>query len=465
MILRTFTIIFFFFGLLISLQAQSSQQQRYKPIRYQDDFTFLDKDSSRTDFFDPVKFITLSKEHNTYLSIGGELRHQYQNYKNHEWNGTVDKNGHFLQRYMLHADLHLGKRLRLFGQLNSGLSHGRIPEPRFIIDKNEFEINQYFLEFKPFGNKKDFELGVRIGRMEQKFGTARLIATREGQNVRRSFDGIHVFAKKGKWKIDALALKQIVSLPGVFDDVRDRDELFLGLIAQRVGRKGIVWEPFFLANYDRSNVLFADSSHQWTLSPGIRIFKKGPSSFHWNIEAIFQAGKLGNKAIYSWMTAADLNYQLNKKASRPTLGFTFSYATGDRDGEAGGVGTFETYFPKAVFGQAMVMNPSNLIQLHGEFSIRPGKNSKLTISHDQLFRSSLFDVFYDPCAYAVVPITETMSTARKITHQTKLAFKQYLGPHYFMLFEYAVIPPGDFLREMDRNSVLQYFTMRSVFRF
>ena len=468
-----FTIIMVLFFSLGSLQAQSAKKNRtYNMIRYQDDFAFLSQDSLKEDIFDPIKYISIASQHQSYLSIGGELRHQYQYYQNPEWNGSVDNNGHFMQRYMLHADFHLGKHFRLFAQMNSGLSNGRTPGPRAIIDENKLEANQFFLEFKSSSSSvlkspQKLNFGIRLGRMEEKFGTARLVATREGQNVRRSFDGIQMFLGKGKWKIDAFALKEIISLPGAFDDVRDEDEWFIGAVAQRKGNNGFVVEPYILMNRDRSALVFSDSSRQYRVSPGVRLFQKNKSKLSWNVEVTGQWGKFGDENVYAWLLAADLKYRFGKSPSRPSAGLSFSYATGDTDTKPGGVGTFESFFPKALFGQAIVLNPSNVIQLHGEFSFHLEKETKLTFSHDQLFRSSSSDVFYDPCANPIVPVSSdiVLSKVSHIGHQTKVELKRQFGPHYFIVLEYAIFPPGRFLREMERTETLHYASAKSIFRF
>ena len=41
--------------------------------------------------------------------------------QNEDWGERSLGNDVFLQRYNLHADLHLGDRFRIFGQLRSGL--------------------------------------------------------------------------------------------------------------------------------------------------------------------------------------------------------------------------------------------------------------------------------------------------------------------------------------------------------
>ncbi len=455
----------------LSLSGQSTVPNRkYHKIRYDDDFSFLRNDSLRKDFFDPIKFVPLSKDEVSYLSMGGEVRHQYQNYQNPEWEGTEDQDGHLLQRYMFHADFHFGRNFRLFSQVNSGISTGRTPEPRAIIDQNTFEVNQLFLEVKPFAqsgntNLKKSNFGFRIGKMEETFGTARFIATREGQNVRRSFEGMQAFFDVRKWKVNILALNEVVSMPGAFDDFRDKDEVFAGIIASKKHDNGVTFEPYIFADFDKSYTIFFDTASQQRVSPGFRLFKKGKDNFRWNIEATGQWAKFQKKDIYAWLIAADLGYEFKKTAYRPYIGLSFSYATGDRDMKPGGVGTFDPFFPKAAFGQAIVFNPANLTQLHAEVSVLLAKNSRLTLSHDMLFRTSAYDVFYDPCFYPVIPITDKLGKLRHIGDQTKIELKYNFGRHYFMVVEYAIFPPGDFLGEMERTDVLNYFSTKSIIRF
>lgn len=44
--------------------------------------------------------------------------------------GESDRSGYFLQRYVLHADMHVGGHVRAFAQLQSGIESGRPGGPR-----------------------------------------------------------------------------------------------------------------------------------------------------------------------------------------------------------------------------------------------------------------------------------------------------------------------------------------------
>jgi hypothetical protein len=92
--------------------------------------------------WDIIKYIPSNDKGDWYLSTGGEVRERYEYFHNSLWGqGPQDSNGYLLQRYMLHADLHLGPYGRLFGQLKSGLENGRTGGPR-PADEDKLDVNQ-----------------------------------------------------------------------------------------------------------------------------------------------------------------------------------------------------------------------------------------------------------------------------------------------------------------------------------
>ncbi len=119
----------------------------FKTIRWEEDYSYLRNDSGRVkSFFDPVKFIPLGRNKKSYLSVGGEVRYQYEYLRNANWGeGIQDKNGYLLQRYMLHTDWHLGQHVRIFGQLKSGIASGKAsgPDPP---DEDRLDLHQAFAD-------------------------------------------------------------------------------------------------------------------------------------------------------------------------------------------------------------------------------------------------------------------------------------------------------------------------------
>ena len=109
-----------------TLLAQTSSSPpappAYKQLRYDEDYGYLRDRATHSDLFDAIKFVPLGAEGDNYPSLGGEIRQRYEYFHNPVWGQEKeDPNGYWLQRYMLHADLHLGNRVRFFGQIKSGI--------------------------------------------------------------------------------------------------------------------------------------------------------------------------------------------------------------------------------------------------------------------------------------------------------------------------------------------------------
>src|SRR5688572_30015440 len=158
----------------------------YKQLRYDEDYGYLQNRSAHSDPFDAIKFIALGADR--YLSLGGEIRQRYEYFHNPVWGQEEkDPNGYWLQRYMLHADLHLGNRVRFFGQIKSGIELGREGGPRGA-DEDKLDLHQAFVDLRGGSDGKN-GLMLRLGRQEIGLGSFRLGSFREGPNVRQSLDG------------------------------------------------------------------------------------------------------------------------------------------------------------------------------------------------------------------------------------------------------------------------------------
>ncbi len=74
---------------------------------------------------------------------------------------------------------------------------------------------------------------MRIGRQELSFGSSRFVSTREGPNVRQSFDGLRLSLRAGQWTVDGFATKPVETNRGLFDDSANYAQTFWGVYAVR----------------------------------------------------------------------------------------------------------------------------------------------------------------------------------------------------------------------------------------
>ena len=195
-----------------------------------EDYTYLRDLKRHNDFFDPIKYLPLNADGTDYLSFGGEIRERWEYYSQPPLGqGPQDKNGYYLQRYMLHADLHLGQTFRLFTQFKSDLENDRDGGARPSIDEDKANIQQLYLDIN-FPSFDEGSFTLRLGQQELAYGIVRLIDPREGPNVRQSFDGAKAILHVEKWEIDGFATRLAETNTDRFDNP-DPYTKFWGLYA------------------------------------------------------------------------------------------------------------------------------------------------------------------------------------------------------------------------------------------
>ena len=161
-----------------------SQRPLYPLPRYEEDWSFLIDSSKHNDPWDAIKFIPLDRNGKVFLSLGGELRETYERFHNTNFGlSTQDPDGYLLQRYLLHADLHAGKRFRFFLEFASSLENYRTGGPRPVIDEDKLDVHQGFVDLLLLKPRADSSLTLRAGRQELALGSGRMVALREGPNV------------------------------------------------------------------------------------------------------------------------------------------------------------------------------------------------------------------------------------------------------------------------------------------
>jgi len=292
----------------------------YELLRYNEDWSFLENPANRSDWLDPIKYMPFGRGgDSSYVSIGGEIRGVDERIQNDNWGGTpYPSNQFWLQRVQLHFDTHFNPQLRCFIQLESGLEEGRAGGPRPIDGKRLDFLNA----FCDAGiGTSSHPITLRAGRQEFMFGSGRLVAPREGPNVRQSFYGISLTQSVSSWAVTAFAARPAVDKAGLFDDVPNSSTEFWGLFATRPWSKisRNVWDVYYYG-LDRKNAVYeARTAHEVRQTVGTRIASHDPASMegriaipHFDVEGIYQFGSFGTGNIRAWSVATEFGCILPK---------------------------------------------------------------------------------------------------------------------------------------------------------
>lgn len=437
---------------------------KYKLLRYDEDWSSLRDSARRTEELDSIKYIPLSGSGDWYLSIGGEVREEYEWFRNPEWGQEPqDNNGHFLQRYMVHADLHMGDRVRGFFQIKSGLAKGRNGGPR-PVDKDKLDIHQAFVEIAfPLGGKPTFVL--RAGRQEMLFGSGRLVGVRDGPNVRQSFDGLRAVVRAGAWRVDGFFTKVVETRPGFFDDAPDHAQTFWGVYAVRPLKflsEGNI--DLYYLGIDRKRARFNQgTARERRHSIGMRLWGQ-KSAWDYNSEFVLQMGRFGRGDIRAWAVASDVGYTLNQLRFRPRFGLKADIASGDRDGSEHHLQTFNTLFPRGqYFGEIALIGLANLIDLHPSVDLHLAERITVSGDWDFFWRESVKDGIYGN----LINLLRTGRTnrARYIGSQPSLSMEWKVNPHITFTTNYTYFFAGTFLRETSPGRNISYLMTHLAYRF
>ncbi|AWK05788.1 hypothetical protein HYN56_16730 [Flavobacterium crocinum] len=367
--------------------------QSFKLLRYDENYEFL-KDSNRN-FYEKLKFIPLNKQKDIYMSLGGEARYEYVDFNNEDWGRlNIGHNNFLLQRYDLHADIHLGKTFRVFAQLRSALEDGRVNGARGI-DEDQLNVQNLFLDVNVW-QQKDKKITIRAGRQELDYGSGRLISVREGPNARLYFTGAKLMYNSSRVSVDAFAMMADTIHTGVFDNKMSKQFNLWGAYSKIIFPKAGNLDVYYLG-IRRDESLFEEGiAPERRHTIGTRLWKYG-GGFIYNLEAAYQFGTFGSGDINAWTGSVDIGYMFENTKFKPTINLRNDYISGDRNQGNGNLQTFNPLYPKGgYFGFSPQVGPVNLIDIHPYVTMDLLPQLKMQVDMVLNWRYSTQDGVYRP---------------------------------------------------------------------
>ena len=451
-------------GLVSADTGLSCLPPPYALNRADENYQYLREPTCRTNFWDPIKYMPLNASGSWYLSLGGEARERYEYFNNPNWGAGPPGSGYLLQRYFLHADLHMGEQIRLFTQLQSSLENGREGGPRPQIDEDQLDLHQVFLDVK-FNLGVDGSLVFRPGRQELAFGSQRIIGVREGPNARQSFDGFRAMVRTGDIQVDAFATRPVQNNRYAFDDGMNYDQALWGVYSVfplPVIPKGNI--DLYYVGYHNQNATYNQGTAGETRhSVGTRLWRTA-KPIDYNFEFIYQWGTFGNGDIRAWTAASDTGYTFDSLPFRPRLGLKADITSGDDDPKNPDLQTFNPLFPKgAYFSEANLIGPANHIDLNPSVDLHFTGSLTLSLNWDFFWRESIHDGVYQ--VPLVLVRSSNNSTARYVGSQPQVQLQWNIDRHITFVAIYAHFFAGDFLRETGPHEDVDYFTTWITYKF
>jgi len=363
-----------------------------------------------------------------------------------------------MQRYLAHMDLHLGERFRFFGELASSVENGRNGGPRPGLDDEKLYVQQGFFDVGLLRSGSD-NLRLRAGRQEIALGSENLVSTRDGRNIRNSFDGVRLTWLRRDWTVDAFALKPVLNNSGYFDDPPSHGNSFWGIYTVhplRLLPHGSI--DLYYMGLDNQNVPFdgKGTGREQRETVGTRLWG---STQHWeyNDEFAFQFGSFRSDDIRAWAVSTEHGYRLESKPLQPRFGLRALVLSGDQNPSSHTVGTFNSMFEQGpYFTYAELFARRNLIALQPSAELNLTKSVSLKFNPAFYWRESTSDGLYSIGNSVIV--SGLNSDARYIATQASTQLRWKMTRNIIWFSEFGHFFPGEFLRQATPGRNLNYWT-------
>lgn len=416
-----------------------AQEAAFKPLRYDETYHYLAKDTT-TNWYHQLKFEPLSKDKATYFSFGGEVRYQYFHFTNQGW-GTApeDKDGFVLTRYLGHVDFHAGKHFRTFVQLQSSLADGEAETPS-PVDQNPLDLHQAFIDLT------NNNLTFRLGRQELSYGSQRLVAVREAPNNRQSFDAAKLMYGNKNIKLDLFYSYYVPAKPNIFDDGFNNGTQFWGAYGAFTKIPVVQnFDLYYLGIHKKSAVFDDGKGIEIRHSIGTRLWET-TTAWQYDVEGVYQFGDLAGNTISAWTMSANVSYTFYQTKLKPQIGLKTEAISGDKNHGDGRLNTFNPLFPKgAYFGLAALIGPYNLFDAHPYIQLSLTKRLVFTEDYDMFWRMNQNDGLY--AVNGKILYSSKAGESKKIGGQLGSALEYTVNKYLYFRQELTWFSAGDFLKE------------------
>lgn len=446
------------FSIMIS---SGRAQNNINLLRYNDNFSMFKNDGLKKGF-SRLKYISLGNKN--YISFGGELREQFQLFKNINFGdvppGYPAINPKQLNhRLMVHANIELGTHFRFFIQLNNTLRffNPNLPVPE--IDENQLSLHQAFAELKL--KRWNF----RLGRQELLYGNHRLITVREGPNTRLAFDGLLIKRTIKNGAIDFFALTKVTSKKFVFDD-QGFNEGLIGIYGTQYFYKRKLGVDYYAVNFQsRLRKYNYSSGFENRQTYGLRFFSNC-KKINFEIEGAYQSGKFGNLNIDAFSILADVNVVIYP-SKKGIVGIAVNSASGDRNNADGKLNTYNLLFAKPAYGLSIPIGSTNMMSIYPYIKINPVKKLNMLAQVFFLARYSDQDGTYSPGMIENRPRPEMIfgSGSKSLGFFCVLETNYQQSKNLSFSVDASYFKAGNYPKETGKGKNITYMSFKSTFKF
>lgn len=379
----------------------SPRAGRYMLSRWAEDWSFLAKPDAkrRPDAFDVLKYVPIADDGAVYLSLSNEERLRF-NYVTSPGLRAGRDQDQFLLRNVIGADVHLGKHLRVYGELNSSQATGANPGVLNGNFRNDLIVQQAFVEAS--GTIGGVKVGAMVGRQEFSDGPPNLVNLRPAPDVYTTLNGVRLYAIGKRARIGLFDFKATGLGTGAFDDPVDDGERFRGVnasfmvpgFATPFGDARLFFDPFVYRYENDARRWGAETAADRRNFYGTRLWGTA-GALTLDATVTRQTGSFAGRKVSAFAAFSTIGYQLSKTGLQPRIGVHADWTSGG--GYASGVKqTFNPIFGSIpYFSWGNFVGPSNLATIAPTVGIVPLPRVRLNAEFEWLRRTNDRDAVYN----------------------------------------------------------------------
>jgi len=383
-----------------------SPANRYSSSRWAEDWRDMADPANRDDPIDRLKFLPLDDDGAIYLTLSGEARLRVDAAGNPGLREGPHQRRDIL-RLVGGADLHLGRTVRVYGEVAHGGIDGRnIGTPSGAL-RNDLVLQQAFVEVAD--RVGDVSVGARVGRQEFEDGPNLLLTSRDNRTIRFTLDGVRLWARTSKVRATLFDLHDVaLGQGGLGDDPTDDRVRFSGVTAGIVlprdlfGGSKLYLDPFAWRERQDERRWGDSLGRERRTYVGAQFWgEAGPVEIDWTIN--HQGGRFDGRPIDGWQAFIAQSVAIGSSGAAPRVGVRFDYASGGGGTAAEGTlkATRTPYGNNIHFSYGTFLTATNLVALAPNVSFRPVPDVVVTLEHQLTWRPSESDAVYTPSsAYA-----------------------------------------------------------------
>jgi hypothetical protein len=376
-------------ALALWVGAAQAGEYTIKSFRWEEDYSYL-ASRAPADDIEALKFIALDDDRDMWLTLGADTRLRADFVQNGSF--SLRPGGDYVTattRVLFHTDWHFDEAVRVFAQFGFHDENGRRPRAR-SFDEGGFDLQQAFVDVEPVNG-----LRVRAGRQELPLGNQRLSDTREGGNIRRSFDGIRADLKIASANVVLFGASPVANGQENFDDAAVDGEAFFGVyVTTPFAWTGGSADVFWLHREKPNSAFAAGVADDARSTVGARLFG-ADGAWDYDVEGLWQFGSFGANDVRAYAASVDVGWKAAYWPWKPRFSIRLDVASGDEQAGDGELGSFDGPYPNFSYLSATSAYwPANAWAVFPLLTTAPRDDLTFYLGAQYMSRLEVADAFY-----------------------------------------------------------------------